>query len=95
MPWEFEQGGKKINVHVSGRLVFNSSNMTIAAALAGHGLAWVPNDAIEESLAAGRLLSVLDDWSQTFPGYHAYYATRSSSPAVGLVIEALRQSQSG
>jgi DNA-binding transcriptional LysR family regulator len=44
-----------------------------------------------EHVSAGRLVSVLEDWSQTFPGYHAYYATRNSSPALGLVIEALRQ----
>jgi len=36
---------------------------------------------------------VLDDWAQSFPGYHVYYATRSSSPALGLVVEALRQVQ--
>jgi DNA-binding transcriptional LysR family regulator len=91
LPWEFKRRGKSINAHVSGRLVFNSSEMVIAAALSGHGLAWVPDDAVAEHMAKGRLVSVLDDWSQTFPGYHAYYATRSASPALGLVVEALRQ----
>ena len=93
LPWEFKRRGKSIHAHVTGRLVFNSSDMVIAAALAGHGLAWVPDDAVAEHIAAGCLVSVLDDWSQTFPGYHAYYATRSSSTAVGLVVEALRQAQ--
>ncbi len=57
-----------------------AKDMIVAAALAGHGLAWVPDDTVAEHIAAGRLVSVLDDWSQTFPGYHAYYATRSASP---------------
>jgi DNA-binding transcriptional LysR family regulator len=90
LPWEFKRRGKSLNAHVSGRLVFNSSEMVIAAALGGHGLAWVPDDAVAEHVGTGRLVSVLDDWSQTFPGYHAYYATRSASPALGLVVEALR-----
>ncbi len=92
LPWEFKRRGKSINAHVTGRLVFNSSDMIVAAALAGYGLAWVPDDTVAEHIAAGRLVSVLDDWSQTFSGYHLYYASRSSSPAVGLVVEALRQS---
>lgn len=91
LAWEFKQGGKSIHAHVTGRLVFDSSDMIVTAALAGHGLAWVPDDAVGAHVAAGRLVSVLDDWSQTFPGYHAYYATRSASPALGLVIEALRE----
>ena len=91
LPWEFKRRGKSLNAHVSGRLVFNSSEMVVAAALGGHGLAWVPDDVVGEHIAKGRLVSVLDDWSQTFPGYHAYYATRSASPALGLVVEALRQ----
>lgn len=91
LPWEFKRRGKSLNAHVTGRLVFNSSEMVVAAALCGHGLAWVPDDAVVEHIAQGHLVPVLDDWSQTFPGYHAYYATRSASPALGLVVEALRQ----
>jgi DNA-binding transcriptional LysR family regulator len=92
LPWEFKRRGKSINAHVSGRLVFNSSDMIVAAALAGYGLAWVPDDIVAEHIDAGHLVSVLDEWSQCFPGYHAYYASRSSSPAVALVVEALRDS---
>jgi len=91
LPGKFKRRGKSVNVHVTGRLVFSASDMVVAAALAGHGLAWVPGDAVGEHLAAGRLVSVLDDWAQIFPGDHLYYATRSASPALGLVLEALRQ----
>jgi DNA-binding transcriptional LysR family regulator len=49
---------------------------------------WVPDDTVAEHIAAGRLVSVLDDWSQTFSGYHLYYASRSSSPTLALVVEA-------
>ena len=75
---------------MSGRLIFNSSELILAAALSGHGLAWLPLDLVEEHVAAGRLISVLDDWAISFAGYHAYYVSRRSSPALMLVVDALR-----
>jgi DNA-binding transcriptional LysR family regulator len=94
LKWEFTRRRKTINAHVSGRLVFSSSELIVAAALSGHGLAWVPIDTVEEHIAKGRLESVLDDWAATFAGYHLYYATRRASPALMLVVEALRQPES-
>jgi DNA-binding transcriptional LysR family regulator len=93
LKWEFTRRRKNINVHVAGRLVFNSSELIVAAAVSGHGLAWVPLDAVQEHLAAGRLVSVLDEWAATFAGYHAYYASRHASPALTLVLDALRGTQ--
>ena len=55
----------------------------------------MPDDAVGEHLSSGRLVAVLEDWSQSHPGYHAYHATRNSSPAMGLVVEALRQVSCG
>jgi len=91
LTWEFKRRGKSVNVHVNGRLVFNSTELILAAALAGRGLAWVPDDLVGEHIAAGRLRSTLDDWATTFPGYHLYYASRRASPALTLVVDALRQ----
>ena len=92
MAWEFKRRGKSFNAHVKGRLVFNSSDLMVAAALTDHGLIWVPADIVEEHVAAGRLILVLDDWAITYPGYHLYYASRRASPALTLVVEALRYS---
>jgi DNA-binding transcriptional LysR family regulator len=93
LPWEFRRRGKGIRVHVTGRLVFNSSDMIVAAALAGYGLAWVPEDAVAAHIANDLLVPVLDEWAPTFTGYHLYYASRSSSPALALVVDALRHAQ--
>ena len=42
-------------------------------------------------IAQGTLVPVLQDWWPTFPGYHLYHANRRQlSPALSLVIEALR-----
>ena len=43
----------------------------------------------------GRLVPVLQEWWPSFPGYHLYYANRKQiSPALALVIEALRWRES-
>lgn len=88
--WEFKRRGKTTNVHATGRLVFNRTDLVVAAALAGHGLAWVPANIVNESISAGRLIAVLDDWAISYPGHHLYYASRSASPALALVVAALR-----
>jgi DNA-binding transcriptional LysR family regulator len=85
--WEFTRRRKSVNAHVAGRLIFNSSELIVAAALSGHGLAWVPVNTVQKHLVAGRLMSVLDEWAVTFVGYHAYYASRRASPALMLVVE--------
>lgn len=90
LSWEFHQGGKRVNVNVTGRLAFNVNELIVSAALGGHGLAWVRQDQVSDELADGRLVTVLNDWSPSFPGYHLYYATRRSSTALGLVVAALR-----
>lgn len=89
--WEFEKDGQSVNVRVQGQLTFNSTTPRLRAALAGFGLAYVPEDMAAEDIAQGRLIRVLDDWCETFPGYHVYYPSRrQSSPALKLVIDALR-----
>jgi len=90
MNWEFKRRGRSVTAHVTGRLVFNGSSLIVEAAVTGHGLIWVPEDIVAEHVAAGRLTKVLDDWDITYPGYHLYYASRRASPALALVVEALR-----
>ena len=68
--------------------------MRLSSVLAGLGLAWLPEDQVLPYLADGRLIRVLDDWSPTFPGYHLYYPSRRyNSPALTLLVEALRHRQ--
>ncbi len=89
--WEFEKGKRKLNVHVDGQLVLNSAPQMLNAALAGFGLACVPEGMIEPHLATGHLRRVLEDWCYPSSGYHLYYPSRRhSSPAFALVVDALR-----
>ena len=89
--WDFEKSSQALNVRPEGQLVFNSSSAILRAALEGFGLAFVPEDMAEPHLGKGRLMRVLEDWCQPYPGYHLYYPSRrQSSPAFRLVVEALR-----
>ncbi len=89
--WEFEKEGRALRVRVEGRFVFNTGALRLDAAVAGMGLAYMPEDMAQPYLAAGRLVRVLEDWCAPFPGYHLYYPSRrQSSAAFGVLIEALR-----
>lgn len=89
--WEFERAGRPQNVHVEGQLIFNTTPPAIQAALAGLGIAFMPEDEVGAELADGRLVRVLEAWCPPFPGYHLYYPSRRQpSPAFALVLEALR-----
>ena len=89
--WEFQRGGRELHARVEGQLVFNTSPMTIEAALAGLGLAMAMEPRVRALVDAGRLVRVLEDWCPPVPGYHLYYPSRRQlSPAFALLVEALR-----
>ncbi len=89
--WEFVQNGQPLKVRVDGQLVFNSIFDARNAALAGFGLAFIPEDMARPYLTDGRLVAVLEEWCQPWPGYHLYYPSRrQASPAFALLVEMLR-----
>jgi DNA-binding transcriptional LysR family regulator len=91
LPWDFSKGRHALKVRVTGQWVYNSISPIIRAATAGQGLAFVPDDAVTEQLAAGTLIRVLDDWCQPYTGYHLYYPSRrQASGALSVIVEALR-----
>lgn len=90
--WEFARAGRELHVRVEGQLVFNMTQQMLKAALDGFGLAYVPEDLVEEHLEMHRLERVLDSWCPRFSGYHLYYPSRrQAAPAFALLVEALRE----
>lgn len=89
--WEFEKNGRELRVRVEGRLVFNTATLCVKAALAGHGLACVPEERVRDHVRAGRLVRVLADWCPPFAGFHLYYPSRRQpTPAFAVLVDALR-----
>jgi DNA-binding transcriptional LysR family regulator len=58
--WTFERAGRKLAVSVSPRLVLNSAESAIDAALAGFGPTCVLSYMVDPHLRAGRLERILD-----------------------------------
>jgi DNA-binding transcriptional LysR family regulator len=91
LPWEFDKDGRSITVRVEGQLIFNTMSLALRAVLDGLGLGYCLDDMAAEAIADGRLIRVLEDWCEPFPGYHIYYPSRRQlSPALRLLIDALR-----
>lgn len=89
--WDFARRGKAVNVRVDGPLIFNTSPPQVDAAIAGLGIALLPEDEVSPPLADGRLIRALEDWCPPFAGYHLYYPSRRQpSPAFSLLVNALR-----
>lgn len=89
--WEFEKAGRAVNVRVDGQVIANSGWMIYQSALQGLGLAYLNLNMVREDIRAGRLVHVLADWCEPFPGYHLFYPSRRQpSPAFSLLLDALR-----
>ncbi len=89
--WPFAKGGRELRVRTEGQLVFNTVPLMANMAVAGLGLAYLPEDVVQDHVAAGKLVRVLTDWSAPASGYHLYYPSRrQATPAFALLVDALR-----
>ncbi|CAO4144614.1 HTH-type transcriptional regulator PgrR [Methylorubrum aminovorans] len=71
--------------------MFNTVALIQEAALAGFGIAYLPQDRVQAHLDRGELVRMLADWCPPFSGYHLYYPSRRRQPAAfEVLVEALR-----
>ncbi|UPG85635.1 LysR family transcriptional regulator [Luteibacter aegosomatis] len=80
--WEFERGGIALETEVDGPLILRDMTLCSQAALDGLGFAFVFEKLIEDDLAAGRLVGLLEDWCPYHPGMFVYYPGRRQPPTV-------------
>jgi DNA-binding transcriptional LysR family regulator len=80
-PWEFERRGEALKVAVEGPVLTNSRSVLMSATLAGLGFLQTFDAAASSYLASGDLITVLDDWSEPFPGPKLYYPSRRHQPS--------------
>src|SRR5215203_4225375 len=89
--WEFEKRRRELKARVDGQFIFNNIALRLNAALAGFGMAYLPEDQMLQRVEEGRLIRVLEDWCPPFPGYHLYYPSRrQATPAFSLLVDAVR-----
>jgi DNA-binding transcriptional LysR family regulator len=88
--WSFERGGKKVPVAVGGRYSVSSGALMRRGALAGLGVANVPEFLVAEDVAAGRLVRLLEGWTIGRGAVHLVYpSSRHLSPAVRALLDLL------
>jgi DNA-binding transcriptional LysR family regulator len=79
--WEFAQRSETLTIDVPGVLTLDEETLMREAALAGAGLAYMWKASIAQDVAAGRLVSVLNEWMPSSPGLCLYYPGRRNVPA--------------
>jgi DNA-binding transcriptional LysR family regulator len=92
LKWEFEKRGEQMVVDVKGPLTLDHYELWIDAALEGAGLAYVNEWSVSHEISLGRLIRVLEDWTQPFPGLSLYYPGHRHVPAglrafIGIIRE--------
>ncbi|WP_427024832.1 LysR substrate-binding domain-containing protein [Aureimonas ureilytica] len=91
LSWQFPQeAGPALTLTPPSRLRFGDLGAIRDAAVAGHGLAWLPCWLIRDDVAAGRLVLVLDEEPSTVFDCHALWPqTVPLAPRVRLALDTL------
>jgi len=90
--WDLAHLDRTASIDVDGPMTMDNINLMAEAALAGIGIAWLPEHLVEDHLKAGRLVHLLPDWGPYYPGACLYYpANRHPPMALRLFAEALRE----
>lgn len=92
-PLRFRRDGRTFEVQAEGKLTVSGSVSLLAnATLDGVGLAQVPLQYAEADIAAGRLVTVLDEWMPPpSEGVYLYYPSRHQiRPALRVLVDFLR-----
>jgi DNA-binding transcriptional LysR family regulator len=94
-PCRFRVNRRTMEVHVDGRVIVNDVRLAVRYAVEGVGLLQAPLDYVAPQLAAGRLVTVLDDWAPpSFSGYFLYHSSRRQNrPALKALVDFLRHAR--
>ena len=94
--WHFIENGKKAdkekNLRVSGTVQYNSGHSLVDAALKGLGIVQLPDYYVQQYLASGELVSLLDNYREPEESIWAIYPhNRHLSPKIRLLVDYLAE----
>jgi DNA-binding transcriptional LysR family regulator len=78
--WEFVKGNERLNLAITGRLIFNDSASLTQAALDGLGITYMINGYVDRFIDQGRLVRLLEPWSPDLARFRLYYPDRRRVP---------------
>lgn len=86
--WSFSRAGEQVTPSVDTFVALNDGEAYAAAALGGLGVALAPSFLVDDALADGRLLRLLEDWTtDPLPVYVMYPQNRHLSAKVRVFVD--------
>ncbi|EIK94293.1 LysR family transcriptional regulator [Pseudomonas sp. M47T1] len=90
--WNMERNGEAAVMDVHGPMTLGNTTLMLEAALAGIGIAWIPDYHTQAPVQAGHLVHLLPEWSPRLGGLCFYYPANRHPPlALKLFMEAVRE----
>lgn len=78
--WEFSENGREFDVGVNPQITTNDMLLMIRAALAGGGITIGMEETFLPWLKSGELVSLLQPFLPSFPGFYLYFPSRRNQP---------------
>lgn len=78
--WEFQENGQDFNLAVAPKLTTNDMLLMIRTTLADGGITIGMEETFRPYILRGELVSVLDSYLPSFPGFHLYFPNRRNQP---------------
>ena len=78
--WEFAEQGHEFDVDVKPQLTTNDMGVMIRTVCAGGGISFGMEETYAPYIARGELVTLLDEWLPTFPGFYLYFSSRKHMP---------------
>lgn len=78
--WEFAEKGREFDVDVKPQLTTNDMGVMIRTVCAGGGIGFGMEETYAPYIARGELVTLLDAWLPTFPGFYLYFSSRKHMP---------------
>jgi DNA-binding transcriptional LysR family regulator len=92
--WEFRGEAGSLEIDVPGALTLDDPSLMRRAALAGAGPAYIARWRVEQDIAEGRLVALLEDWTPEEEGLCLYHPSRRHpSAALRALIETVATSK--
>lgn len=79
--WAFEVEGQSVQVDVDGPITLDEASLARMAVLEGVGIGFFMESDVQDDIAAGRLIRVLEPWTPPVSPLCLYYASRRNQPA--------------
>jgi DNA-binding transcriptional LysR family regulator len=90
--WEFDRGDEHLQIDVPGSLISGSTDVSLAAALSGTGIAYCLEKLAKPYVTSGKLEILLPDWASPGPPLAFYYSSRRQLPyGLQMLIKTIRE----